>query len=324
MPLNCSWFWPGWKKSLRSFFVVALFFPAGSLPGYESYHDPEQDDDGYCARCHPGFGGGRSDALHALHTGGSDPVTTNCGLCHTGSGRGNPLIMWSTGDNDDGLGCTGCHGRDYGETIASDYRGFTITGLQKNSGRGLRRHHRVSGITVCLDCHDDTITPYPENVINPGLGNTVHYYFRDDVNLGGAAVDPCANEDSGNDTDSKGLDNDGDDLYDANDPDCVQDPDTQFLVELPNGGIQVLWPTPSPGWSLQENPGLDANGWVDAGALARTQRVNGFWVFEVDPPLDPERFYRLAKPAPAPAAGAPDRPTHNQEDDPRPARSGRK
>ena len=77
------------------------------VSAFESYHDPLQDDQGYCSFCHTGFTGGRSDTLHSLHTEGSDPVTTNCDLCHTGSGRDNPLTMWS---KDDHLGCAGCHG----------------------------------------------------------------------------------------------------------------------------------------------------------------------------------------------------------------------
>jgi hypothetical protein len=160
-------------------------------------------------------------------------VTGNCNLCHTGSGRDNPLTMWSTGD---GLGCAGCHGKDYGETTEQNYRGFSTQGKQKNSAWGLRRHHAQNGITVCADCHSDGATspptaddgtPWPEDMIvdDPGNGTgPTHYYDRADVNFGGSSVDPCTNEDSGNDADSQGLDNDGDDLYDAADPDCSAGP----------------------------------------------------------------------------------------------------
>jgi hypothetical protein len=201
---------------------------------YESYHDPGSNDTGYCATCHPGFGGGRSDALHALHTGGSDSVTGECDLCHTGSGRDNPLTMWSTSDGQggQGLGCAACHGRDYGDLIEQDYRGFSITGLPKNSAYGLRLHHQINGITICGSCHldgpgnppvaDDGV-PEPENVLYPPDVDPqlVHYYDNlADVSLGGAGVDMCLNEDSENDADAVGLDNDGDNLYDTNDPDC--------------------------------------------------------------------------------------------------------
>jgi predicted CXXCH cytochrome family protein len=169
----------------RPFTLIALagisFLPL-HLAAYESYHDPALNDQGYCSTCHPGFGGGRSDTLHALHTGGSDPVTGTCNLCHDGPGSDNPFTLWSKGDADDGLGCMGCHGRDYGETVGANHRGEPIAGMPKNSGYGLRLHHHVSGITVCAGCHGDptsggAVQPHPENVIDPGLGNTVHYYL---------------------------------------------------------------------------------------------------------------------------------------------------
>jgi chitodextrinase len=128
--------------------------------------------------------------------------------------------MWSVGDADDGLGCAGCHGRDYGETIGADHRGLPIAGLPKSSGFGLRKHHLNSGINVCLGCHADVLQAdiEPEDV-GP------LYYARADVSLGGSPVDSCTNEDSANTeplgNDSVGLDNDGDHLYDATDPDCA-------------------------------------------------------------------------------------------------------
>ncbi len=226
--------------SLRTYGLVArtglvllgaLILGAGTAIAYESYHDPNLNDQGYCSTCHPGFAGGRSDVTHDLHTGGNDPVTVECNLCHTGSGRDNPFTMWSTGDNGDGLGCAGCHGRDYGQTIEQDYRGFTLVGLPKNSGWGLRAHHAAAGIDVCATCHLDGATnpptaddgtPLPEDVIDPTPATApIHYYLRSDVSLGGNPVDPCTNEDTANDADTEGLDNDGDDLYDTADPDCA-------------------------------------------------------------------------------------------------------
>ncbi len=187
--------------------VVAaiLVIPDGAeVAAYESYHDPNQNDVGYCTTCHPGFAGGRSDVTHALHTGGTSSlgtITTNCNLCHTGSGRDNPFTMWATGDADNGLGCAGCHGRDYGETIGADYRGFPIAGLPKASAYGLRNRHNGAGITECVACHG-TVPVQAENVAPP-------YYGRADV-LGGAG-DPCADN----------LDNDGDGFRDGEDSDCA-------------------------------------------------------------------------------------------------------
>lgn len=187
--------------------VILLSFWSAGPKAYESYHDPNLNDDGYCASCHPGFGGGRSDSLHSLHTGNPDAVTGTCDLCHTGSGRDNPLTMWSNGDL---LGCAGCHGRDYGETTQANYRGLPSSGKAKASGYGLRKHHLNNGITLCLNCHATSVEPYPESIMPPN-------YARADVDVTG----PCnADEDTANDADSLGLDNDGDNFYEMADLDC--------------------------------------------------------------------------------------------------------
>jgi len=290
-PLLCL---AGFPASLLLF--SSLMFTGEPLIGYESYHDPSMKDSGYCCDCHPGFSGGQNDSLHALHTGGTDPMTSNCNLCHDGTGRDNPLTMWSTGEAGiQGLGCMGCHGRDYGQGIEANYKGLTITGLKKNSGYGLRRVHALNEVTECADCHDDTgVTPYPENVINPGLGNTVHYYMLNDVNLGGNAIESCVNEDTANDADGRGLDNDGDGLYDANDPDCVVTPGRLAMSPLNSatGTFTLSWPAPSAAWRLQQNPLLNAAGWVDATQPNRAQRVNGYWTLEFTPQQAAE-FFRL-------------------------------
>ena len=199
--------------------LVGLIAASGlmwDLRAYESYHDPALNDEGYCVTCHPGFTGGRSDVLHQLHVSG-DGVTTNCNLCHTGSGRDNPLTMWSFGDALNGLGCAGCHGRNYGETISQDYQGLPTAGDPKASGYGLRRHHALHDVTICATCHTPDVPPggeiFPESENAP-------YYGRTDVSLGGQPMDTCTNEDTANDADTIGLDNDGDDLYELADPDC--------------------------------------------------------------------------------------------------------
>lgn len=193
--------------------LLGLFCP-GQAIAYESYHDPSLNDQGYCSTCHPGFRAGFSDVLHSMHTGGGDPMTTTCDLCHTGQGRDNPLTLWSTLDNGNGRGCAGCHGRDYGETTIFDHRGLPSGGKPKASGYGLRRHHLNSGIAICKSCHID-VDPLPENAQNPP------YYSRSDVSLGGNPLDVCSNEDTGNDGDSRGLDTDGDLSYDSSDSDCA-------------------------------------------------------------------------------------------------------
>ena len=133
-----------------------------------------------CASCHPSFQG--RGAVHDMHV-GNKQMTNNCGLCHTSTGD-DPDINSSV----DGISCTGCH-------------------LPK----GLWEHHQVSSIS-CAPCHTGWSTPALE-------GTMPAYYSRTDVNI----WDPCAGATPGGedwDNDGQGLDNDGDDLYEALDPDC--------------------------------------------------------------------------------------------------------
>ena len=188
--------------------AVAGFLRTPEVAAFESYHDPALADAGYCTSCHTGFAAGKNDTTHKLHTGGTSAlgtITSNCDLCHTGSGRDNPLTLWSAEDDavTPGLGCAGCHGRDYGETIGANHQGFPITGLPKAGTWGLRQKHQDSGVpgtAACQSCHGTSTTPLSEDIEPP-------YYARADVNVS----DSCADL----------LDNDGDGLLDAADPDCV-------------------------------------------------------------------------------------------------------
>jgi len=81
--------------------------------------------------------------------------------------------------------CLGCHGRDYGGS----------TGQQ---AAGLRAFHLSRGHD-CSGCHPGDPTPLGENVDPP-------HYARSDINITNACSD--------------NLDNDGDGVKDAADPDC--------------------------------------------------------------------------------------------------------
>jgi hypothetical protein len=100
-------------------------------------------------------------------------------------------------------GCVGCHGR------AEDGPG--------QIGDGLRAHHAQAGIGVCAGCHPSDTTPVSEDT-------PPENYFTPDGSHAGKPSDPC----NTNGTESRfgltGLDNDGDGLYDENDPDCVAGP----------------------------------------------------------------------------------------------------
>jgi hypothetical protein len=121
-------------------------------------------------------------------------MDNECALCHSNSDGRNPFIGQSDGTaNNPGLGCTGCH-----------------------EPFGLRLHHVNNGQEFCASCHNDPAPP-SEDTLPP-------YYGTVDTN----ANNPCnpvmqaeINE-NWSVGDFLGLDNDGDNLYDMDDPDCLQ------------------------------------------------------------------------------------------------------
>jgi hypothetical protein len=119
-------------------------------------------------------------------------MNTECDLCHSSGNQNNPFIGMSDGtDMNPGIGCTGCH-----------------------DAVGLRAHHTNAGIMSCVGCHPNDPPPDPENISPP-------YYDTFDTNAG----DPCNSEplfreNYSLDEPPKGLDNDGDLVYDGADTDC--------------------------------------------------------------------------------------------------------
>jgi hypothetical protein len=158
-----------------------------------------------CVNCHGGFTGGPGNALHNNHLNGL--MITSCNLCHPAGGGTRPVSTNDSGYDDTvpngGYGCAGCHGGDYGET--------NFGGEPKASGYGLRQHHANNGVTLCAGCHATT-TILPESSPPP-------YYTM----MVSRLTNPCdsTQEDMPFDVDSIGLDNDGDGLVDALDPDCA-------------------------------------------------------------------------------------------------------
>lgn len=196
----------------RSFCVACGVAAGAILVGFRvtTLAHPTYNSDppgGNCPACHGDFDGPVSPqgtifvtgSKHAMHR-SSSQMNTECDLCHTITGD-NPFTYSSAGTpSNPGLGCIGCHGRDYGGVI-----GVT--------GAGLRAHHLKNGVLECVGCHPDDPVPLPESVAPP-------YYGTFDTN----AFDPCNLPPGfGEDFtvgDGHGLDNDGDDAYDAADPDC--------------------------------------------------------------------------------------------------------
>jgi len=136
------------------------------------------------AGCHSTFKA--YGALHADHI----SLAGSCSVCHEVTGDDPSIGLSQAGDR----GCVGCHGRleDAGNDSASE-------GL----GAGLRQHHQRSGVTSCGMCHSDgrpaNYTPVGEDVMPPFYG----------VIAGITPTDPATD----------GIDNDGDGLYDGDDPD---------------------------------------------------------------------------------------------------------
>jgi hypothetical protein len=137
-----------------------------------------------------------TDDLMSAH----DDVVNDCDACHSGSGR--KVVSLSSSDSlTFPMSCIGCHGR-------------TEDGAAE-PGAGLREHHNQAGAFDCTTgCHTDVV-PVGEDVLPP--------------NYGTLSIDPCnpgpafsenfpANPDG---IALGGLDNDGDLLYDGEDPDCA-------------------------------------------------------------------------------------------------------
>jgi len=161
----------------------------GAAYGYDKYRPG-------CNYCHPGFQD--MGVTHALHV-GSSQMTTTCTICHFNAGD-----IPKTHDSGEGHGCVGCHGVD--------------NGSPGKWGAGLRKHHLEAGAPPdgnglhCYDCHTDDPPTSPESTVPV-------YYLRSDVHID----DPCLVATPGGedwDGDGKGLDNDGDLAYEADDSDC--------------------------------------------------------------------------------------------------------
>ena len=221
----------------------------------------------YCIECHGSFTDGTSpkgtlfpqNSKHHMHR-SSQYMNTDCNLCHSTGDMNNPFIGVSNGTaNNPGLGCTGCHGRDYGGAIGS-------------SGVGLRALHALNGITTCGFCHMEDPPPLPESVLPV-------YYGTPDTDAG----EPC-NEgglENWSIGDLVGLDNDGDGFYDGNDADCgvLGDINCDDTLDTADIGVFVLALIDPEGHQALhgecdilkvdfdnngEVNGLDAQGFIDA------------------------------------------------------------
>ena len=165
---------------------------------------------------------------HQMHR-SSSAMNTNCNLCHSAGDGRNPYLGFSSGTaSTTGYGCVGCHGRveDGGNDSVS--QGY---------GAGLRQHHYNNNVTGCTGCHDDAspvnYTTVGEDVLPPYYGSP-DTNIVDIVDVGGVPFSASCNpapgfEENWSIGDTLGLDNDGNNIYDLADPQCVPEPGAAMM-----------------------------------------------------------------------------------------------
>ncbi|UCH46181.1 MAG: hypothetical protein JSV11_05640, partial [Nitrospiraceae bacterium] len=197
--------------SLCVIVVMALLYWAPEAGAHQTYSG--------CANCHGDFRAKSytpqnpekqewSRGLHDVH---EDMLNGDCNACHSGSSKNTVNINNSDGgDGLDSISCLGCHGRvEDGTSSFSTWR----------YGAALIQKHLSSG---CTGCHSDSNPSDPNYTDLAGENVLPPYYANPGINHPKIPTDPC-NVNSSEDVEgtAAGLDNDGDGLYDGDDPDCA-------------------------------------------------------------------------------------------------------
>jgi hypothetical protein len=204
------------------FATIAMLVSSRSGTAYIQYS--ENGDLTNCASCHGDFraasyisevDGQNWGNLHNLHR--TTMLSGDCDACHSGA-ETFPVILDLSNGGTGGLApisCVGCHGRAE-DNVAGNPE---VAAGRSGYGAGLRQHHQTTGVLVCSECHLDAnpanYTPAGENVLppfyaNPGTGHP-------------AMPTVSCNDDGSEDFAGapQGLDNDGDDLFDGGDSNCM-------------------------------------------------------------------------------------------------------
>jgi hypothetical protein len=197
---------------------VALLVLAICVVRSEAYETYSEDRDATnCRACHGDFQAPNYTSRHDgspwntdLMSGHNSMVSSACGTCHQSASTFFPVLT-DTSAGAGGLsvmGCVGCHGReqDAGHDSISDGR-----------GAGLRQHHFRAGVTLCANCHTDA---NPANYVPVGENVAPSNYFTPDAAHPNKPTDPCNANGSESQFGPVGLDNDGNGLYDLDDPAC--------------------------------------------------------------------------------------------------------
>lgn len=158
--------------------------------------------------------------LHDIHRFGM--LNGDCNTCHTGNTFFPVFIGSSNGGTGlPGIGCLGCHGRE--ADLGHD-------NISPGRAAGLNQHHHLAGVTECAKCHSDAD---PANYQAVGENVLPAYYFTPDAAHPNKPIAPCTASERFV-SPLEGLDNDGDQLYEAADPDC------QSVASVPAVGTSGL------------------------------------------------------------------------------------
>jgi len=198
--------------------ILSILLPT-TVSAYNQYS--QSKDATNCRACHGNFrsnnytspvDGQNWGNLHDLHR--NTMLDGDCDTCHQSGGRFPVSLNSSAGGSGlEAIGCTGCHGRTEDNSASNpDF------GSSDGAGAGLRQHHYNAGVTVCTDCHQDAnpgnYAPVGEEILPPYYANPGD---------GHPAIPTGSCNDDGSETFAGlaiGLDNDGDTLYDTDDPGC--------------------------------------------------------------------------------------------------------
>ena len=174
--------------------------------------------------------------LHNIHR--YTMLSGDCDTCHIGNDEF-PVYLDSSngGDGFEAVGCMGCHGVDPAPGVPNN----------KWWGAGLRAHHTGAGVgpdnngDTCISCHTNDPTPPTEDT-------PPSYYFTPDTIHPGKPDNPCLTENYAGAV--IGIDNDGDGLYDGDDPDCAAATPTMTPTNTPTSTPTPtqtpVIPTPTP------------------------------------------------------------------------------